>query len=58
MKNDSITKSFQDMSVGVNSNFERMVTEEHINLFSEVSGDKNPLHLDEDFAKKLFLEDA
>ena len=44
------------MSLGMSSNFERIVTEEHINLFSEVSGDKNPLHLDEDFAKKTIFE--
>ena len=51
MKNCNITKTFQDMSLSLSSNFERIVTEEHINLFSEISGDKNPLHLDEDFAK-------
>ena len=56
MKNDNITKTFRDMSLGMSSNFERIVTEEHINLFSEVSGDKNPLHLDEDFAKKTIFE--
>ena len=44
------------MSLGMSSNFKRIVTEEHINLFSEVSGDKNPLHLDEDFAKKTIFE--
>ena len=55
MKNDKITKTFRDMSLGMNSYFERIVTEEHINLFSEVSGDKNPLHLDEDFAKKTIF---
>ena len=44
------------MSLGMSSNFGRIVTEKHINLFSEVSGDKNPLHLDEDFAKKTIFE--
>ena len=29
-----------------------LITEDLINLFSDFSGDKNPLHLDESFAKR------
>lgn len=32
--------------------FRRTVTSELINRFADVSGDKNPIHLDEEFAKQ------
>lgn len=32
--------------------FRRKVTSELINRFADVSGDKNPIHLDEEFAKQ------
>ena len=42
---------FEDLSVGQSYDYRRTVTLEVIERFSEVSGDDNPLHLDEDFAK-------
>jgi len=33
----------------------RLVTQEHINLYAEASKDFNPIHIDEDFAKKTPL---
>ncbi len=41
----------EDLSVGMSSTYERTVSEADIALFAEVSGDKNPLHLDAEFAK-------
>jgi len=35
--------------------FRKVVTQEHINLYAEASRDFNPIHIDEDFAKKTPL---
>lgn len=43
---------FEDMSVGMTHQTEHVITEKDIELFAEVSGDRNPLHMDEEFAKK------
>ena len=43
---------FEDLSVGMTHQTEHVITEKDIELFAEVSGDRNPLHMDEDFARK------
>ncbi len=40
----------EDLEIGMRAEYERVVTEEMIESFAEVSGDFNPLHLDEDYA--------
>jgi len=40
----------EDLSVGMSATFEKTVTEADIVAFADVSGDTNPVHLDEDFA--------
>lgn len=40
-----------NIKVGDKFSRERFVTEELVRAFAEVSGDHNPIHLDEDFAK-------
>ncbi|MEL7041825.1 MAG: MaoC family dehydratase [Pseudomonadota bacterium] len=42
---------FEDLSVGMTHATEHVITEKDIELFAEVSGDRNPLHMDEAFAK-------
>ena len=41
----------EDLSVGMSAEYTRTVTDSEIVGFAEVSGDNNPLHLDEEFAK-------
>ncbi len=41
----------EDLSIGMEASYEREVTEELVNLFAEVSGDSNPVHMDEEYAK-------
>ena len=41
---------FDDLSEGLSYDYVRTVTREQIEAFAEVSGDDNPLHLDEAFA--------
>lgn len=41
----------EDLSEGMEAVFEKTVSESDIDAFADVSGDNNPLHLDEDYAK-------
>ncbi len=40
----------EDLAVGMAAEFERTVTGSDIEMFADVSGDTNPVHLDEDYA--------
>jgi 3-hydroxybutyryl-CoA dehydratase len=40
----------EDLEVGQADEFTKIVTEKEIELFAEVSGDDNPVHLDADYA--------
>ena len=44
--------TMMEVKLGDSFSKERMVTDELIRQFAEVSGDFNPIHLDEEFAKK------
>jgi 3-hydroxybutyryl-CoA dehydratase len=41
---------FEDLKVGMEASFTRTVSEADIIAFAEVTGDKNPIHLDARFA--------
>lgn len=41
-----------DIKIGDKFSIEREITDELIRSFAELSGDHNPIHLDEDFAAK------
>ena len=43
--------TLDELEVGQSAELQRTVTEDHINLFAEASGDFNPLHVDEAFAR-------
>ncbi len=43
--------TFEELEVGLKESFTKKITKKDISLFSEISGDKNPLHLDEEYAK-------
>ena len=40
----------EDLTVGMVAEFERTVTRSDIETFADVSGDRNPVHLDEEYA--------
>jgi len=42
---------FQDISIGQSAELTRLVSDSDIQGFAELSGDRNPVHLDEDYAK-------
>jgi 3-hydroxybutyryl-CoA dehydratase len=39
-------------TVGEEATFSRVFTHDHVQTFSRLSGDTNPIHLDEDYAKQ------
>ena len=44
--------SFDEIEIGLNHNFEIIITKKLIEDFAKISGDFNPLHMDEQYAKK------
>ena len=42
---------YEDIRIGQHAEYVRTVTSEDIEMFGQVSGDYNPLHFDEDWAK-------
>ena len=43
--------ALEDLSVGMTDVYERVVTAADVRMFAEASGDHNPVHLDEEFAR-------
>ena len=46
------TYFFEDLAVGMRESFEKTVKNEDVIGFAELSGDRNPIHLSEHFARK------
>lgn len=44
--------TYSQLKVGDSNTFEKTITDADVLLFSAVSGDCNPMHIDEEFAKK------
>lgn len=49
---DNNYANLDEINVGMTYEMFRVMTEEKVNAFAEISEDKNPIHVDEDFAKK------
>jgi 3-hydroxybutyryl-CoA dehydratase len=47
--------TFDELSLGQKASFTKQVTEQDVVLFAAVSGDVNPVHLDEAFAAKTMF---
>lgn len=43
--------AYEDLEIGMSAETVHTISERDIELFAEVSGDRNPLHMDEEFAK-------
>ncbi|MFW9904093.1 MAG: MaoC family dehydratase [Candidatus Thorarchaeota archaeon] len=48
--------SFSEIKIGQKAEIKRIISDEDIRKFAEISGDRNPIHLDEEFAKKTFFQ--
>jgi 3-hydroxybutyryl-CoA dehydratase len=51
-----VEKSYADIHVGDKAEVVKTIAEEDIVAFAELTGDVNPIHLDEEFAKKTFFQ--
>ncbi len=43
--------TYESLEVGASFSFTRVITMEDVRLFAEVTGDDNPLHVDEEYAR-------
>jgi len=48
---------FEDLSIGMKESFEVVVSEEMMKDFLNISDDRNPLHIDEQFSKSQGYQD-
>ena len=48
--------NFEDLYIGLKEEFEVIVTEEKMKQFEKLSGDINPLHLNEEYAKSKNMD--
>lgn len=51
-----MTYYIEDLKPGMSESVSHTVTERDVTLFGEVSGDTNPVHFDEDFAKNTIFK--
>ncbi len=42
---------YEDLEIGMSAESKHTISAEDIDLFAQVSGDRNPLHMDDEFAK-------
>jgi len=50
------TKTFAEINVGDKATFTKKVTEEDVVKFADVTGDTNPAHMDEEYAKTTMFK--
>jgi len=48
-------QSYDDLKVGQTASLQKTITEEDITLFIQITGDANPLQVDDDFARQTFF---
>ena len=49
-------KFYEDLEIGMSHETVHTITEEAIEAFAAVSGDRNPLHMDEEYAKTTIFK--
>ncbi|WP_102348935.1 MaoC family dehydratase [Bacillus sp. Marseille-P3661] len=51
-----LNRPFEDISIGEQAIFKRIVTEKDILDFATLTGDVNPIHIDDDYAAKTMFK--
>ncbi|MEZ5353284.1 MAG: SDR family oxidoreductase [Bryobacteraceae bacterium] len=54
--NSWATRPIASIAVGETASFERVITPEQIEAFAALSGDRNPLHVDADYARRTTFQ--
>jgi len=52
----TIGKSYDEIQVGESASFSKTIVESDVYLFAGISGDLNPAHLNEEYARKTFFK--
>jgi 3-hydroxybutyryl-CoA dehydratase len=47
---------FEDLAVGMEASYTKKISNEDVLAFAELSGDTNPVHLDDDYAAKTMFK--
>lgn len=47
---------FEDLTLGMSAEFRRVISDEAMRLFADLTGDTNPLHFDDDFAERSLFK--
>ncbi|GGC02317.1 (R)-specific enoyl-CoA hydratase [Marinobacterium zhoushanense] len=42
----------EDLEIGMSESFAKVISESDVNMFAEISGDNNPVHINEEYAKQ------
>ena len=50
-------KTVNEMKIGDSASFSKTISEQDVNMFAEVTGDFNPVHMDKEFAKNTIFKD-
>ncbi|MFK7879275.1 MaoC family dehydratase [Roseobacter sp.] len=50
------TICIEDIEMGMSRNLQKVVTDEDIEMFAQISTDRNPVHLDDDYAQDTIFE--
>ena len=53
---DFALTQYSDLSVGQTACFSKKITQEDVDRFVAITSDTNPLHVDEDFARRTFFK--
>ncbi len=49
--------TFEEINIGDSASYTKVVSREMVKAFSEISGDTNPIHLDEEYAKGTIFKE-
>ncbi len=52
-----IGKTLQELRIGERAEFTKTISESDVYLYAGVTGDLNPAHIDEEYAKKNLFQD-
>lgn len=50
--NNNTSIPFEEIVIGMSASYSQTIKDEDIKLFAEVSGDHNPVHIDDEYAEK------